>query len=327
MGMDRKLLQRWMNGELNPAEESALIRQLEERTDEEMEAFFPENEWEQITPMLVDAARQRRTLQAIHAVTHTIYRPWWKRKTFKAACVVGLLVLGGYFATKSRLTQIVAQTSGNDWRAIATADGIKKLITLSDGTRISLNGGSQVDIPDDFTDGQREIRLVEGEIFLDVAQDEERPFIVTTEKIKVRVLGTSFNVRKYHEEQKTVVAVKTGKVSLQSQQGGQEVLLTPGAQVVFDNKAAAFSQKIWKETGMIGGWKNNELWYEDDLLKDVLRDLAYNYGVRFQVRDSTVLNKHVNAIFIKRSKEDIIRILGKMADFEYEMNNAEIIIY
>lgn len=316
-----------MNGELDPAEEAALIRQLEERTDEEMEALFPEKEWEQITPMLVDAARQRQTLQAIHAVTRALPKPWWNRRVFRAACIAGLLVLGGYLVNKSRLTQMVAQTSGNDWRAIATEDGVKKLITLSDGTRISLNGGSQVDIPDAFTDGQREIRLVEGEIFLDVAQDEERPFIVTTEKVKVRVLGTSFNVRKYDEEQKTVIAVKTGKVSLQSQQGGQEVLLTPGAQVVFDNKAAAFSPKTWKETGMIGGWKNNELWYEDDLLKDVLRDLAYNYGVRFQVRDSSVLSKHVNAIFIKRSKEDIIRILGKMADFRYEMNDAGIIIY
>lgn len=317
-----------MNGELNPMEEAALIRQLEGWTDEDMAALFPAEEWEHITPMIVDARQQRRTLRAIHAATHTIYKPWWKRNAFKAACVAGLLVLGGYFATKSRFAQIVvAEKKQTVWKMIATAEGIKKMITLPDGTRISLNGGSQVDVPEIFVGDHREVRLIKGEIFLEVAKDERHPFVVTSGKVKVQVLGTSFNVRGYSEEKKTTVTVRTGKVSVHALRGNQEILLTPGEQIVFDDESTAFSQIVMKEAEMIGGWKNNELWYEDDLLKDVFRDLAYNYGIRFQVRDSSLLNKHVNAAFIRRSKEDVIRILSKMADFKYNIKGADIIIY
>lgn len=325
MGMDRKIIQRWLNGELSPGEEAAWLRVMETATEEDIAALFPEEEWEHTPPMLVDARRQRRSLRGIHAATGAAEAPRWKRNAVRAACVAGLLVLGGYLISQPRLNRMVAEAK--DRKTIFTADGVKKMITLPDGTRISLNGGSEVDIPEAFTEDVREVRLVKGEIFLDVEQDEQRPFIVTAGKVKIQVLGTSFNVRGYSEEQRTVVTVKTGKVSVHASQGGREIVLTPGVQVAFDDRKAAFSQAVLKETGMIGGWKNNELAYENEQLKDVFRDLAYNYGLHFEVRDSAVLHKHVNAIFIKRSQEDIIRILGKMADFKYKVSNKDIIIY
>lgn len=328
--MDRKFLQRWINGELNPAEETELIRQLEATTDEGLEAIFPEEEWSNTTPMRADKGRQDANLAAIHGrigAVAPLRTPWWKHNMLKAACIAGLLIVGGYFLTKQRIAQPVAQEKKNNWRMIVTKDGVKKMITLADGTRISLNGGSEVGIPEEFPDDRREIRLIRGEIFLDVAKDEQRPFTVLSEKIKVQVLGTSFNIRGYSEEEKTVVAVKTGKVAVQAANTDQQVLLTPGAQVTFDEQTASFSRMSMRETNMIGGWQHNELWYENDLLKDVIRDLAYNYGIRFEVHDSSLLNKHINATFIKRSKEDIVRILSKMADFKYRVKDADIIIY
>lgn len=331
LGMDRKFLQRWINGELDPAEENELIWQLEAATEEELETLFPEEEWNNTTPLPVDKNRQDANLVAIHSKMGAAVVPlraaWWKHSVVKAACVAGLMILGGYFIVKQRIIQPVAQEKKSNWRMIVTKEGVKKMITLADGTRISLNGGSEVSVPDEFPKDRREIRLVRGEIFLDVTKDEQRPFTVLSEKIKVQVLGTSFNVRGYSEEEKTVVAVKTGKVAVQAADTDQQVLLTPGAQVVFDEQTASFSRMSIRETTMIGGWQHNELWYEDDLLKDVIRDLAYNYGIRFEVRDSSVLNKHINATFIKRSKEDVVRILSKMADFKYRVKDADIIIY
>src|SRR5690606_11154745 len=107
------------------------------------------------------------------------------------------------------------------------AAGQRIVIHLRDSSDIYVNGGSTVMYPETFAQNSREIKLLEGEAFLDVAQDPQRPFVITTGDIHVNVLGTSFNVRNYSHENAVDVAVKTGRVAVNNG-GAESVLLSPG---------------------------------------------------------------------------------------------------
>ena len=78
--------------------------------------------------------------------------------------------------------------------------GKRSMITFPDGTKIWINSGTQLIYPSRFSSSKREI-FVNGEVYLEVTKDANRPFIVKTEALDVKVLGTSFNVKAYTGEE------------------------------------------------------------------------------------------------------------------------------
>lgn len=76
-------------------------------------------------------------------------------------------------------------------------------LVLSDGTKVWLNADSKIKYPVSFGQDKREVSL-RGEGYFEVAKDSTRPFIVSTDKMDVRVLGTTFDVNTYEEEGKSL---------------------------------------------------------------------------------------------------------------------------
>ena len=106
--------------------------------------------------------------------------------------------------------------------------GTEYLVVLEDGSRVWLNSESTFRYPSVFDQDKREVYL-EGEGYFEVVHDEERPFIVMTEKVFTRVLGTEFNVRSYMDKAVNVTLVK-GSVAVgnNDQTHTSEVVLCPG---------------------------------------------------------------------------------------------------
>jgi transmembrane sensor len=98
-------------------------------------------------------------------------------------------------------------------KQLVAANGQMVNITLADGTKVWLNGGSKLTYPESFRGKKREVMLV-GEAFMDVAHDPEKAFIVHTGNVHTQVLGTSFNVKAYPEDSFIKVDVKSGKVAV-----------------------------------------------------------------------------------------------------------------
>ena len=105
-------------------------------------------------------------------------------------------------------------------------------LSLSDGTKAYLNAGSSLKYPVKFLRDRDRNVYITGEAFLEVAKDSLRPFIVNTEKMNVRVLGTKFNVSSYPEDDNSEVVLVEGAVSLYKANVNydprEEVLLRPG---------------------------------------------------------------------------------------------------
>src|SRR5690606_21442028 len=94
------------------------------------------------------------------------------------------------------------------------------------GTVVKLNSNSTIIAPSRFSGDKREVTLI-GEGFFEVIKDPSRPFIIKTEKMMIRVLGTSFNVSAYQDGTPQTVAVRTGKVEVQETEGDSRIELEP----------------------------------------------------------------------------------------------------
>jgi len=115
-------------------------------------------------------------------------------------------------------------------------------LTLSDGTRMHVNSGTRVVYPRVFADARREI-YVEGEIYLDVTPDKNRPFVVKTHQFNVEVLGTSFNVNAYKGKEQSEVVLVEGSVRL-SDKYQKEVLMKPDNLVVVSEGRASCIKRV-----------------------------------------------------------------------------------
>lgn len=127
--------------------------------------------------------------------------------------------------------------------------GEQKQITLPDGTTAYLNSGTLLVYPQKFTGDIRSVYLI-GEANFDVKKDKQHPFIVKTNHLKVKVLGTKFNVHAYAEDEKTTTTLESGSVVVQKANNEDIITLTPNEQLEYDNPSGEFNKKIIDASGL-----------------------------------------------------------------------------
>ena len=107
--------------------------------------------------------------------------------------------------------------------------GERREIVLPDSTHVWLNAGTKLIYPKQFNRSMRQVYL-SGEMFADVRRDEDRPFIVSADRLEVKVLGTQFNLKSYQEDAKSEVSLVRGKVSvgIKASKMNGKLTLAPG---------------------------------------------------------------------------------------------------
>ncbi|MBM7060033.1 FecR domain-containing protein [Pseudomonas sp. UL073] len=155
-----------------------------------------------------------------------------------------------------------------EWLAdYRTATGEQRRITLSDGTRLTLNTASAVDVR--FDAGQRRLELQAGEILVETAKDSARPFIVHTRHGRIRALGTRFTVRQHAE--RSEVAVLQHAVAVSPAHGAQaETRVDAGQRLSFDAQRVA---SLHSADPLQAEWANGRLVVNDWRLVDLLAEL------------------------------------------------------
>lgn len=125
-------------------------------------------------------------------------------------------------------------------------------IKVEDGSEIWMNNKSKLTYPEEFDSDQRLVKL-KGEAFFDVAKEPNRPFIIHTQDIRIQVLGTSFNVKSYQEEDEIVISLATGRIEVDAL--GKKQILTPGEQLHYDKATKSF-QRLLIDTAEASAWKD-----------------------------------------------------------------------
>ncbi|NRB48952.1 MAG: FecR family protein [Saprospiraceae bacterium] len=213
-----------------------------------------------------------------------------------AAAAVVVLAVGWWWST--------GNGQPDAWVAVNTLDGQLKEITLPDGSQIWLRGDSRLSYPESFT--QRQIKL-EGEAFFDVARMEDSPFEIYSGEAKTTVLGTSFNVRAYPDDEVIEISVTSGTVTFEEQRGDEKVTLVKNTSAVL-NKVSKTIEKTEEAISNATSWKSNEFNFEDIPFEIIFDDLARHFGVEIQVQNEELKKEPYR--LMKQPAKDLKEILG-----------------
>ncbi len=164
------------------------------------------------------------------------------------------------------------------------------MLTLADGTKVWLNSETTLEYPTHFSQNRREVTLV-GEAFFEVHKDASRPFIVNVKGAAVKVLGTSFNVKAYNEEEAVTTTLVTGRVLLESQHNSarNEMILKPGMQGVISAHEDIIVNEV--DPLIYSAWKDGEFRFENKPLEEILLSLQRWYDVEVVYENQAMKKK------------------------------------
>ncbi len=159
--------------------------------------------------------------------------------------------------------------------------GEQRQLTLPDGSIAHLNSGTLLIYPQQFNGDKRSVYLM-GEANFDVKKDSRHPFIVKTNHLKVKVLGTKFNIQAYTEDEKTITTLESGMVAVQKLTNEDIAILSPDEQLEYDNSTGEFNKKI-TDASLYSGWTKGELNFAGMTLKNIFTTIERIYNIHIIV--------------------------------------------
>jgi CRISPR/Cas system CSM-associated protein Csm2 small subunit len=219
------------------------------------------------------------------------------------------------------------------------------VIILEDGTSISLQPNSMVEYPETFTVKRREVYL-NGQAFFNITKDAKRPFFVYANELVTQVLGTSFNIRAYEKEKDIVVTVKSGKVSVYTNHKNQDkvknegraaennpnnissaTLLLPNHRIIYSRENSRMVKSLAEELEVLSGAiDKKDFHFADTPISEVFKVLEEAYQIDIMYDEDALQNCFLNASLGDRSFYDMLRIICKAINAQYEIMDAHVLI-
>jgi ferric-dicitrate binding protein FerR (iron transport regulator) len=233
---------------------------------------------------------------------------------------------------------------------VSTRNGSKTKIQLPDGTQVWLNADSKIAYGNDFTGSYRQVSL-KGEAFFDVVKDASRPFIIHTDAVDIKVLGTAFNVRSYSNEKVMETALIRGSIEVTLHQNpGKKIILKPNEKLIVKNdsvvvpasdiKAKSNDKQIPLLTltqvhhvregadsaTMETLWTKNKLVFDGETLQQVALKLERWYGVKVTIQSNQLKNVEYSGVFDDEELPEVLYALKVSGNFNYSIKKKEVII-
>jgi len=217
----------------------------------------------------------------------------WRRPAFVGAAAALLAAATFVIAVKlRRATPADRQTA--DMITVVAANGRPKIVTLDDGSRIMLHGGTTLRYPAQASD--RDVYL-EGEALFEIVHDPRRAFRVHAAQGVVRDIGTKFTVRAYANERTVQVAVREGQVAFAcDSQPGPPLDLAAGDAAMLDSTGTVVRLPASAMERLLG-WTSDAIIFDNAPLSDAAAEIEHRYGVQVRIADSTLARRPVVARF------------------------------
>ncbi|MBS9461070.1 FecR domain-containing protein [Flagellimonas sp. 389] len=202
---------------------------------------------------------------------------------------------------------------------VASGEKIKEVI-LPDGSKVWINNASSISYPKRFDSDSRNL-VLEGNAFFEVKKNPAKPFIVQTDGLSVKVLGTSFDVYNFKGESSTV-SVKSGKVEVAHSDSNSKIVLVKNEQSKYDlglNKLV----KTTFDSEWIMAWKNDTLHFENLELGNAIKQIERKYGVRIICADPKLLETRIRASYKSEPLDTILNDLAFMTNFNFNIDTKK----
>lgn len=198
----------------------------------------------------------------------------------------------------------------NQYAVLNVPPGKAYTITLSDGTVVQLNAASQLRFPLNFGDQSREV-FIEGEAYVEVAKDVQRPFTVHLPGTNVQVLGTAFNVNTYSSQGATVALVE-GAVRVVN--GEDSRVLQPGEQAVAAGGIKVGTYDAYETLS----WREGKYVLNNVRMEEVCTSISRLFGVQLQLDNVAVGEKRFSGVIDRNEPvEELLRGLKATNGVDY----------
>ena len=174
---------------------------------------------------------------------------------------------------------------------VQTLTGMEYMLTLSDGTRVFLNAETKLKFPTKFRKEERVV-VLEGEAYFEVRKDATHPFIVKANDVDVKVLGTSFNLRSYSDENSIATTLVSGKVAVYAGENSEEIV--PGEQAVYMKETGKMEVKPIDVT-LYTAWHTGKFIFRNETLEEMMSYLSRWYGVKYRFIDEGAKKLQIGA--------------------------------
>ena len=280
----------------------------DEATEEALRAVWNETGEAEISPEAVREAFVAVESRLFDAGTPR--RPMLRRLRVAALWLIPVVMLATSIYLFRHSEQTMTRLAATEMLQQSTANGEHRQLTLPDSTRVWLNAGSVIIYPSAFNGRERKVYL-SGEAFFHVRHDTDHPFIVSTNHAAMRVLGTSFNVVSYPDADRLTVTLETGRLNVSIGSMDLDYLLTPENQLVFI--PSAHKVDVHSVTARrYSSWRTGELFFNDALLTDVLRQIERTYNIRCHIINERYATQRVRMHLNKDEK--LVNILHVIKD-------------
>jgi ferric-dicitrate binding protein FerR (iron transport regulator) len=245
-------------------------------------------------------------------------RQSWPRIAAAAAIII-FIVTGSYFFFLNgyRPETVFQQRARNGSTAYI------RNVTLSDGSTVVLQATSVLDYPGSFTGNTREVTLT-GEAYFDIHQDERKPFIIHTGKVKTTVLGTAFNIRADGEN--ITVSVTRGRVRVEDDRKVLAVL-APNQQITYTVRAAIVEQKAVNAMQIATDWTKQDMVFEGASFASIAEVVSKRYGVTIEFKNPELRLCMIVASFSGiETLENVMEILCTIRNASYSIKDNQHIV-
>lgn len=324
--MGHQIYHRILSGEASEKEKEAFYETLNQNFDTKNEFIRIKELWElnKLNQIHLSPERKRQLFGEFWSKTQLqkqnaprkLYSQWAKY----AAILVVALISGFYL---SKLTD----DPSSSWQQFHAENGSISSILLEDGSKIWLNANSTLSL--DEQKGQVTTKLT-GEAYFEIIHNEKRTFIVDLGHIKVRDLGTSFNISAYPNGQYFRTTLIEGGLAITTPKGAEIMELEPNQTLRYDQKNGTYKLEELNTT-WVTGWKENKFVFIDQPLADICEEIEKWYGVSVII-EAEGLKQETYTSVIRRppTVEQMLEMFKLTTGINYKIENQkekETIIY
>lgn len=318
---NKNLYRRYVDDLYTTEDARQLLDSLPNSDDHEILNELSSDIWEEAATQqpLTDLEREhykREARQLLKRIEHK-KRTWFRRIAVVAvstAAIVCLALGGMHYLKHLNERQII-------YMEAATSYGERKQILLPDGTQLTLNSCSHVRYPNNFIGEERKIEL-EGEGYFQVHRNEKQPFIVSTRRFDVRVLGTCFDIKSYSSDEVVSVEVESGKIQVDLPEAMMR--LKGKEQVLINTISGEYSKR--REDRPVAIWKKGGLRFNSTPIRDVAKELERVYNCRITFADGQ-FNNLISGEHDNKSLEAVLQSIEYTSGIRYKKEGNRILLH
>lgn len=288
-----------------------------------------------VSQSLEIAKRREKSFKTIKP-SFNLFRPYW----LTAASVIFILAAGlGFYKTyhsNSTFTENQKQFPvSSEIIEVVNSNHHVRYIQLPDGSSVVLQKNSRISFPKQF-DANKRVVVLSGEAFFEVTKDAERPFFVYANELVTKVLGTSFSVSANENGKNVFVAVKTGKVSVFSNndkhaldyKSGKKLsalLLMPNQQATFERDKFTVAKINTRRSALLKiPIENQSFNYNETPVSEVFSSLERAYGVRIDYNEKVMAQCSITATLGDEPLDNKLKWICAILEADYQINGDKI---